>query len=89
LLDHLKERQVDKVVIGGMMTHMCVEATARAAFDYGLEVIVVHDACATRNLSFQDHLIPAEQVQMAFLSALSFIYARVMSTSDFLRNFHQ
>lgn len=87
LLDHLTGMQVDKVVICGMMTHMCVDATARAAFDFGLEVIVVHDACATRALSFQDQFIPAGQVHMAFLSALSFIYARVMSTSDLLRNF--
>ena len=87
LLDHLINHQVDKVVVGGMMTHMCVDATVRAAFDYGLEVTVVHDACATRALAFGDQTIPAAQVQGAFLSALGFIYAKVVSAADFRRNF--
>jgi nicotinamidase-related amidase len=87
LLDHLRDNQVDKVVVCGMMTHMCVDATVRAAFDYGLEVTVVHDACATRALTFGDQTIPAAQVQAAFLSALSFLYARVVSAAEFLRNF--
>ncbi|MBI4644850.1 MAG: cysteine hydrolase [Deltaproteobacteria bacterium] len=87
LLDHLRDKQVDKVVVCGMMTPMCVDATVRAAFDYGLEVTVVHDACATRTLTFGDQVIPAAQVQAAFLSALSFLYARVVTAAEFLRNF--
>jgi len=87
LLDHLREKQVDKVVVCGMMTHMCVDATVRAAFDYGLEVTLVHDACATRALTFGDQTIPAEQVHGAFLAALGFLYARVVSAADLLLNF--
>jgi len=87
LLDHLRDKGVNHVAVCGMMTHMCVDATVRAAFDYGLEVIVVHDACATRTLAFQDQAVPAAQVQAAFLSALSFLYARIVSTGEFLRNF--
>jgi len=70
-----------------MMTHMCVDATVRAAFDYGLEVTVVHDACATRPLIFGEQTIPAVQVHGAFLAALGFLYARVISAADLLRNF--
>ena len=50
LLDYLLDNK-ESMVVGGMMTHMCVDATVRAAFDYGLEVTVVHDACATRSLA--------------------------------------
>ncbi|MDD2901410.1 MAG: cysteine hydrolase family protein [Syntrophales bacterium] len=87
LLDHLINQQVGKIVVCGMMTHMCVDATVRAAFDYGFNVTVVHDACATRDLTFGDQTIPATQVHGAFLAALGFIYAKVVSTADFLRNF--
>jgi nicotinamidase-related amidase len=87
LLEHIRGHKVDHVVVCGMMTHMCVDATVRAAFDYGLEVTVVHEACATRTLTFQDQTIPAPQVQAAFLSALSFLYARIVSTGEFLRTF--
>jgi nicotinamidase-related amidase len=87
LLDHLRDNKVDHVVVCGMMTHMCVDATVRAAFDYNLNVTVVHEACATRTLTFQDQTIPAAQVQGAFLSALSFLYARVVSVREVLRTF--
>ena len=86
LLEHLRDKAVDKVVVCGMMTHMCVDATVRAAFDYGLEVTVVDDACATRTLAFQNQTVSAVQVQAAFLAALSFLYARVVSTEELLRN---
>ena len=48
LLDYLKEHNVKKLVICGMMTHMCVEAAVRAAHDYNFEVTLIQDACATR-----------------------------------------
>jgi nicotinamidase-related amidase len=87
LLEHLRDHKVGKIVVCGMMTHMCVDSTVRAAFDYGLEVMVVHEACTTRSLTFLDQTIPAAQVQAAFLSALSFLYARIVSTGELLRNF--
>jgi nicotinamidase-related amidase len=86
LLDHLQSKQIDKLVVCGMMTHMCVDASVRAAFDYGLQVTVVHDACATRALAFGDQTIPAAQVHGAFLAALGFIYARVVSAGELLGN---
>jgi nicotinamidase-related amidase len=53
LLEHLRDQGVDHVVVCGMMTHMCVASTVRAAFDYGLEITVVHEACATGLLPFK------------------------------------
>jgi nicotinamidase-related amidase len=87
LLEYLRDQKVDHLVVCGMMTHMCVDATVRAAFDDNFNVTVVHEACATRTLTFQDQTIPAAQVQGAFLSALSFLYARIVSTGEFLRSF--
>jgi len=72
-------------VIAGMMTHMCVDATTRAAFDYGFQCTLLSDACATRNLVFEDKLIPAQHVHHAFLSALNGVYAKVIRTEAFLK----
>jgi nicotinamidase-related amidase len=47
LLEYLKEREIQRLVIVGMMTHMCVEAAIRAADDLGFDTILIHDACAT------------------------------------------
>jgi nicotinamidase-related amidase len=85
LLDRLQENGVGHVVIAGMMTHMCVDSTVRAAFDLGLECTVVHDACATRALSFGERLVPAEEVHAAFLAALKGAFARVVSSEEFLK----
>lgn len=82
LLDHLKKEGIEQVVIAGMMTHMCVEATTRAAFDYGFQCTVVHNACATRALTFGDETVPARQVQAAFLAALGAVYAKIVSADD-------
>jgi nicotinamidase-related amidase len=85
LLDHIVFSGIHRLVICGMMTHMCVDATARAAFDYGFENVVVKDATATKELVFEDKTIPAEQVQAAFLSALNGIYAKVISTDELFK----
>ncbi len=80
----LEKEGVTRLVIAGMMTHMCVDATTRAAFDFGLACTLVHDACATRQLSFAGATVPAAHVQSAFLAALNGLYARVVSARDFI-----
>jgi nicotinamidase-related amidase len=62
---------------------MCVDATARAAADYGFQVIVAEDACATRDLTFDGAVIPAKYVHMAFLAALK-SYGRVMRSEQII-----
>ncbi|MEK5478030.1 cysteine hydrolase family protein [Paenibacillus sp. FSL R5-0407] len=81
----LKEKGITKVVVVGMMTHMCIDATVRAAVDLGFETTLIEDACATRDLTYQDRIIPAEQVHYAFVSALHGMYANVISTEKFLQ----
>lgn len=54
----LDEQGIAEVVVVGAMSHMCIDATARAAADFGYEVTVVHDACATRDLDFAGRTVP-------------------------------
>jgi len=82
LLARLRRLGVGRLVICGMQTHMCVEAAARAAADLGFEVAVVHDACATRDLTFGGTTVPAAQVHAAALAALAGTYARVVSADE-------
>jgi nicotinamidase-related amidase len=74
------------VTIVGAMSHMCIEATARAAADFGYQVTVVHDACATRDLEFGGRTVPAGQVHAAAMAALAFGYAALPATADYLEN---
>jgi nicotinamidase-related amidase len=84
LLDVLREQQVNRLIICGMQTNMCVDAITRAAADYGFECIVAADACAARNLTFDGLTVPAEQVHHAFLAALNGSYAKVLKVDQIL-----
>ncbi len=76
---------VGELVICGAMSHMCIDASARAAVDHGFSCVVIHDACATRDLVFRETPIPARQVHGAFMAALAAISAQVISREEFLR----
>lgn len=83
LLELLRADQVSRLVICGMMTHMCIDTTTRAAFDLGFECILAADACATRDLTFAGgEPVPAAVIQRAFLAALDGTFCKVMDTDE-------
>ncbi len=73
-----------ELVIVGAMSHMCIDATTRAAFDLGYACTVLADACATRDLAFAGEAVPAAQVHASFMAALSSPYAQVLTTDAWL-----
>ena len=86
LLEHLRENQISQLVIAGMMTHMCVDTTSRAATDLGFQCVLAHDACATKALSFNGATVSAQSVQTAFLAALNGLFAKVLSVEEICTN---
>jgi nicotinamidase-related amidase len=83
LLEELKARGVDHAVVVGAMSHMCIDATTRAAYDLGLRCTLIHDACATRDLEFQGRTVKADEVHASFMAALGWWYASLTSTAYF------
>jgi nicotinamidase-related amidase len=83
LLELLKSWEIERLVICGMMTHLDVDATARAASELGFQVIIAEDACATRDLQNGETSLPAEQVQKTALAALK-SYGKVMKSEEIL-----
>ena len=75
---YLKSIGVTELIVCGMMTHMCVDTTVRAAMDYGYSVKLVADACATMDLTIQGETIPADMVQKAFVAALDGVFATII-----------
>lgn len=72
----LRTADPGELVVAGMMSSMCVDATVRAASDLGFRVAVAHDACAAPDLEFAGSTVPGAQVHAAFMAALG-SYARV------------
>ena len=84
LLEHLRGAGISQLVIAGMMTHMCVDTTTRAAADLGFACSLAHDACATKALSFNGIQASAEQVQVSYLAGLNGLFAKVLPAADLL-----
>jgi len=84
LESHLQSVGLKELVICGAMSHMCIDATTRAAFDFGFGCTVIEDACATRDLQFKGEKIPAAAVHASFMSALASTYATILSADAFL-----
>ena len=89
LLQMMLRDSVEQLVICGMQTHMCVEAAVRAAHDLGFTCLVASDACATRTLQYQEHIISAANVHYSTLNTLQGAYARVLTTDAIIREFSQ
>jgi nicotinamidase-related amidase len=85
-LEILKKEKVDNLVICGAMSHMCIDATTRAAFDLGFNCIVAEDACATKDLIFKGKTINSSDVHASFMAALSAPYAKVISTKEIIES---
>ena len=68
-----------------MMTNMCVDATVRAAKDFGYNCTLIADACAAPDLGFDDKVVGGLDVNTAIVGALSYYYARAIKSEDFIK----
>ena len=81
----LQKEGITQLVIVGAMSHICIDAVTRAAADLGYSNTVLHDACATLDVSFNGVTVPAAHVHATIMAALEFAYADVISTDAFLQ----
>ncbi len=76
----LKATGVKNLVVVGFMTHMCINSTARGAFNLGYTVTVPAAATATRALPAPDgSVVDAAVLQSAALAALADLFAVVVT----------
>lgn len=84
LLATLQQLEIGKLLVAGMMTHMCIDTTVRAAYDAGFHVTLAHDACATRKLGFSGRDVAATDVHSAFMAALGAVFCKTLATEEVL-----
>jgi nicotinamidase-related amidase len=84
LEQRLRDLGAERLVVVGMMSSMCVDATVRAAVDLGFDTTVVHDGCAAPDLSFGGREVPGAEVHAAFMAALADGYAEVVAADELL-----
>ena len=82
----LRSLRVEDVVLAGFMTHMCINSTARGAFNLGFKPTVVASACATRCLpSANGKIIDAQTIHDSALAAIGDLFAIVVDDVQALR----
>lgn len=84
LQEELSRLGVTELVVCGMMSHMCIDTSVRAAQDYGYSVTLIDDACTTKDLTWQNRIIPAETVHQTIMASLNGMFARVVRADDYL-----
>jgi len=83
--DELKKLGVKQLVLAGFMTHMCINSTARGAFNLGYSPTVVASATATRDLPLPDgSSVPAATVQAASIATMRDLFAAIAPSADAL-----
>ncbi|UUZ86450.1 cysteine hydrolase [Paenibacillus sp. P26] len=82
LQNHLESLKVTRLVICGMMSHMCIDSTVRTAHRLGYEVVLLNEACTTQDLEWNDTVIPAATVHDTFMATLHGTFAQVMDNSS-------
>lgn len=81
----LDDADITDLVVCGMMTHMCVDTTVRAANKLGYKVTLIEDSCATRDLVYDGELISAATVQKTFMASLNGSFADVVKADEWLK----
>ncbi len=79
----LRERGVERLLVSGFMTQMCVDTTTRQAAHLGFQVTVLADACAAKAVTGPDGVaIAADQVHRTHLGSLSGFLADIKTVDD-------
>lgn len=84
LKEELEKKDIKELVICGMMSHMCIDSTTRAAFDLAYKCTVLSDACATKDLEFLGEKIPAKTVHNSYMAALKTVFSQVISVKEYI-----
>ncbi|CEP18409.1 hypothetical protein [Parasitella parasitica] len=84
LKEYLLSKQIDTIIVVGMMIHNCVNATAYSGTDEGFKMIVVAEAVNTFDQEIFGEVIPAETIWKSFLAGIKFAYAQVKKIDDIL-----
>ena len=75
----LKALGIENIVLAGFMTHMCINSTARGAFNLGFKPTVVASACATRSLTGANgKVVDAQTMHDGALAAIRDLFAVVL-----------
>ena len=84
LKELLNNQKIDNLIIMWAMSHMCIDSTTRAAYDYWFHCTVLEDICATHDIESCWQFIDHKKVHAAFMHALNFSFAEITTSEKIL-----
>lgn len=78
----IKEKGISELVVCDMMTHMCIDTTVRAAKDHSIPIIIIKDACASKDLVFDGITLSAGEIGKVYFASLSNMFATIISINE-------
>ena len=76
--EQLKKKDIDRLVIAGMQTEMCVDSACRAARALGYQVLLAGDAHTT----FDTKVLPAERIVAHHNATLDGAFVELAKSAD-------
>lgn len=83
LLEDLRQRSVESVVVAGFTTPICVQATVDALAMADIPVVLLDDACASQPMGD----LSGQEAHRASINRLGYVFAERRSTDDFVAEF--
>ena len=80
----LRQHEVETVVIGGYMTQMCCDTTARQAMHLGFGVEFLSDGTGTLSINNDAGEVSGEELHRAILVTQQMRFSRVINTSNWI-----
>ncbi len=85
--ERLKAIGIQKIMLAGFMTHMCINSTAHGGFNLGYAPTVVASTTATRALEGTNgQVLSAQQMQEAAIASTRDLYAAIVERVSDLRS---
>lgn len=86
LHEELVRNEITDLIVCGMMTHICIDTTIRSAKDFGYNIALISDGCATKDLEWNGVHITAETIQNVYMASLNQKFANVITCAQFLQS---
>jgi nicotinamidase-related amidase len=82
LREHLESKEVDTIILVGLQTEYCIDATLKSAFDYGYKIIIPEET----NTTFDNEYLSGEKLYEFYNHKIwNKRFASVLSMDDVMK----